>query len=171
MLPVSPSTEDAVSPPPAWNEFTRYKFGFVLLEAENASCLSWEWVQSGDGAVLDRVTLTQELPLRGWDLDMEGGGSWGWLLWWGGSGSPTALIAATGVLLLLGLLCVYSAGCGAPETSGSGAKMVRKCGEQHYRPLSGRAGRARKQAEEMEMYVRLFPKAADNDLVHASSNV
>ena len=37
-----------------------YKYGYARVEAVNASYMTWEWVQSVDGVVYDRVSISQD---------------------------------------------------------------------------------------------------------------
>jgi Iron/zinc purple acid phosphatase-like protein C len=52
-------TQNAVIPPPEWNELFLYKWGYARLTAINASHLTWEWVESSSGTVFDRMAITQ----------------------------------------------------------------------------------------------------------------
>jgi len=64
-----------VTPPPAWNELTMYVYGYVVATAANASYLSWQFVSSDTGEVLDRVVITQDAE-QPWVLpDSSGSGS------------------------------------------------------------------------------------------------
>jgi Iron/zinc purple acid phosphatase-like protein C len=52
-------TQNAVVPPPEWNELFLYKWGYARVTAINASHLSWEFVESGSGTVFDRMGISQ----------------------------------------------------------------------------------------------------------------
>lgn len=52
-------TVNYVTPYPNWCEMVFYKFGYARVEAVNATYLTWDWVQSSDGQVLDRMSISQ----------------------------------------------------------------------------------------------------------------
>ena len=52
-------TENAVDPPPDWNELSFYKWGYARVTAYNGSYLGWEWVESSSGSVIDRMAIVQ----------------------------------------------------------------------------------------------------------------
>jgi hypothetical protein len=61
-------TENYVTPPPVWNEMVTYEWGYAVVEAVNASYLSWKWIRSSDDAVLDRMVITQVDHNQPWVL-------------------------------------------------------------------------------------------------------
>lgn len=49
-------------PVPDWNEMTMAKWGYAIVKAHNSSFLSWEWVDSSNDEILDRMVITQVDP-------------------------------------------------------------------------------------------------------------
>jgi hypothetical protein len=68
-------TEGTLVPAPEWNELTFYKWGYAVVQAVNATYLSWEWVEAGSGSnkVLDRMVIIQDDPAynKPWRLPWE----------------------------------------------------------------------------------------------------
>jgi hypothetical protein len=54
-------TVNYMEPYPEWNEEVFYRFGYAMVEAVNASYLSWEWIAVIDNVVWDRLVITQNL--------------------------------------------------------------------------------------------------------------
>ena len=50
-------TQNAVDPPPDWNELCFYKWGYARVTAVNSTYLSWDWVESSTGQVWDRMAI------------------------------------------------------------------------------------------------------------------
>lgn len=61
-------TQNSVVPYPDWNEMSFYEWGYSQVTAVNASCLQIVWVNAESGQVRDRLTITQEFPLKPWSL-------------------------------------------------------------------------------------------------------
>jgi len=53
-------TMNAVTPPPVWNEDVFYQYGYAVVEAVNASFLTWTWINSGTDDVYVRMIVTQD---------------------------------------------------------------------------------------------------------------
>lgn len=47
--------------PPPWSEFVTYAWGYARVTAHNSSAMSWEYVDSSTGLLVDRVTIVQDL--------------------------------------------------------------------------------------------------------------
>lgn len=58
-----------VSPPPVFDEVIYYKYGYVILQAVNASYLYWEWIESDTNLVIDRAAIWQDSNQKQWDLN------------------------------------------------------------------------------------------------------
>lgn len=54
--------------PPTFNELNYYKWGYVILQAVNASYLYWEWIESDTNLVIDRAAIVQDPAQTRWDL-------------------------------------------------------------------------------------------------------
>jgi len=48
-----------VFPYPSWTENVMYLWGYTILKAHNATHLSWDWVNSANDTVMDRMVITQ----------------------------------------------------------------------------------------------------------------
>lgn len=46
---------------PEWNELTFHKHGYAVVQAVNASYLTWEYIDTADNTVRDRMVITQDL--------------------------------------------------------------------------------------------------------------
>lgn len=51
-------------PCPQWSEFVSYTHGYARFTALNASALAFEYVNTTDGSIVDRVLILQDLS--GW---------------------------------------------------------------------------------------------------------
>jgi hypothetical protein len=61
-------TQNAVEPKPEWNEEFFYKWGYAKVQAVNASYLTWEWIDSGNEEVLDRMAVWQGNHSATWSV-------------------------------------------------------------------------------------------------------
>lgn len=63
-------TQNAVNPPPEWNEMVFYEYGYARITAVNATYLDWKWIKASTNEVLDRMVITQEDPTTEttWDV-------------------------------------------------------------------------------------------------------
>jgi len=61
-------TINAVEPRPDWNENYFYQWGYSTVVAHNATHLSWEWTDSSDNIVYDRMVITQNPNEKSWHL-------------------------------------------------------------------------------------------------------
>lgn len=52
-------TVNYVTPYPSWCEAVFYRIGYARVSAVNSTYLNWEWVDSYDGKVYDRMVITQ----------------------------------------------------------------------------------------------------------------
>ena len=70
----APFWVNCIYPYPSWNEETFYKHGYSLVEAVNASYLSWKWVEAANDTVIDRMGIWQDEPTIPWVHFPEEGG-------------------------------------------------------------------------------------------------
>jgi acid phosphatase type 7 len=61
-------TENAVTPPPDWNELFFYEWGYARVTAVNASYLDWEWRNAESGVIVDHMVITQDDPTQPWNI-------------------------------------------------------------------------------------------------------
>lgn len=59
-------TNNAVFPPPPWNELVFYEWGYARVTVSNETMLLWEWVNNTNGVVMDKMIITQAFPLQSW---------------------------------------------------------------------------------------------------------
>lgn len=59
-------TKSDQTPGPAWCEKVFYQYGYSKVTAVNATYLEWEWIDSGDNLVYDRMVITQSDPKSLW---------------------------------------------------------------------------------------------------------
>ena len=52
-------TMNAVTPAPVWSEMCFYQWGYAVVSAVNASYLTWEWINSANDEVQDRMAIYQ----------------------------------------------------------------------------------------------------------------
>ena len=60
-------TRSEVTPTPSWCESFFYRYGYTKVTAVNATYLDWQWIDSGDGRVYDRMVIVQSDPLKSWE--------------------------------------------------------------------------------------------------------
>lgn len=102
-----------------------YRHGYGVLTA-NATALVAEWVASDDGALVDRLVITQRDATAVWPWPPAGGGGAGSAgAAWAGAIAATAVLAAAGAVVG-GALAVRRAGGASaclPLTAGSWARV------------------------------------------------
>lgn len=59
-------TKSNQTPGPDWCENVFYQYGYSKITAVNATHLEWQWIDSGDGLVYDRMVITQADPQSMW---------------------------------------------------------------------------------------------------------
>jgi hypothetical protein len=61
-------TKNSLNPPPDWNELTFYRWGYAKVTAFNSTNLYWEWIDSSNDDVIDRVMMVQDIDFeKSWD--------------------------------------------------------------------------------------------------------
>jgi hypothetical protein len=72
-------TVNYVTPYPSWCEAVFYRIGYARVSAVNSTYLNWEWVDSYDSVVYDRMVITQSDDFdTAWDIgstNSDAGGS------------------------------------------------------------------------------------------------
>lgn len=92
-------TKNFVTPYPDWNELVFYRWGYAVVQAVDSSYLSWEWIDSSNDQVIDRMVITQSDPTKPWNLSSDSSSS---------SNNKTNIIIGVVVAGVVLILLIYS---------------------------------------------------------------
>ena len=94
-------TVNYVTPYPSWCESVFYRIGYARVSAVNSTYLNWEWVDSYDGNVYDRMVITQSDDFsKSWTTGADQASSEG-----GSSATNTLYFILIGVVASFFVVC------------------------------------------------------------------